>query len=209
VVRRLFVLSAIAACGNVPIDYAPPQLRALGVHNAPVYVARDLMPRRGLPLVQAYPRLGQPAIRRPGERFEVRWIAPVGGLGATASLDEGPAVDLDGVGRLPLPLEQIGCDPDGLCHATARAPATPRLYSLCLATDDARGCSSGALAVVERYADPGSLRLLGLSSGQDLDDGHHFGRLSESSGPDRSQLAWLRGGLVGDDPALVFFHRPA
>ena len=53
----------------------------------------------------------------------------------------------------------------------------------------------------------GALRLLGLSSGQDLDDGNHNTTISESSGPDQSQLDWLARTL-DDFPTLVFFHHP-
>jgi 3',5'-cyclic AMP phosphodiesterase CpdA len=61
------------------------------------------------------------------------------------------------------------------------------------------------LDYVARY---GSLRLVGFSSGQDLDDGNHLGRLSEAGGPDASQLAWLAQALDGDAPTVVFFHHP-
>jgi hypothetical protein len=57
----------------------------------------------------------------------------------------------------------------------------------------------------------GGLKLVGFSSGQDLDDGHHLGRLSESSGPDDSELSWMGGALAGPDPdapTVVFFHHP-
>jgi hypothetical protein len=53
----------------------------------------------------------------------------------------------------------------------------------------------------------GALRLLGLSSGQDLDDGNHNTTISESSGPDQSQLDWLAR-TFDDFPTLVFFHHP-
>src|SRR5207247_8070146 len=54
----------------------------------------------------------------------------------------------------------------------------------------------------------GSLKLIGLSSGQDLDDGDHPGTLSESGGPDQSQAGWLAAALGGSDPTLVAFHHP-
>ena len=53
----------------------------------------------------------------------------------------------------------------------------------------------------------GELRLLGLSSGQDLDDGNHDTTISESSGPDQSQLDWLARTIDGY-PTVVFFHHP-
>src|SRR5262249_22023137 len=37
----------------------------------------------------------------------------------------------------------------------------------------------------------GALRLIGISSGQDMDNGEHNTTISESDGPDESQLAWL------------------
>ncbi|MGE5187248.1 MAG: metallophosphoesterase family protein [Acidobacteriota bacterium] len=54
----------------------------------------------------------------------------------------------------------------------------------------------------------GGLHLLGLSSGQDLDDGEHDTTISESSGPDASQLAWLRDSLDDTTPTVTFLHHP-
>jgi len=55
----------------------------------------------------------------------------------------------------------------------------------------------------------GGLQLVGVSSGQDLDDGSHNSTLSESSAPDHSQLAWLASVLVaGAPPTIAFFHHP-
>src|SRR5262249_18383203 len=55
----------------------------------------------------------------------------------------------------------------------------------------------------------GELRLIGLSSGQDLDDGEHNSTIAESDGPDRSQLDWLAQ-LMSERalPTVVFFHHP-
>jgi 3',5'-cyclic AMP phosphodiesterase CpdA len=48
-----------------------------------------------------------------------------------------------------------------------------------------------------------------VSSGQDLDDGNHNSTISESSGPDSSQLTWLSTVLTSDaPPTLAFFHHP-
>ena len=55
----------------------------------------------------------------------------------------------------------------------------------------------------------GELRFIGLSSGQDLDDGGHAGTISESSGPDDSQLTWLAHTLEAPPAPTVFFlHHP-
>jgi 3',5'-cyclic AMP phosphodiesterase CpdA len=55
----------------------------------------------------------------------------------------------------------------------------------------------------------GALRFFGLSSGQDLDDGGHAGTISESSGPDDSQLTWLAGALEApSQPTVFFLHHP-
>jgi Icc-related predicted phosphoesterase len=245
----------------------------------------------------AHPRLGQPAIRRAGERFDVGWIAPGGGAAAAT---------LDGE---PLSLDGATCDGDGVCRATATAAAPLGAHKLCVTVDNVADCSAAALAVVAAYSDParivqvsdahvgdsdagdvwrktlaainalappadlviftgdgadegyedqrtefldalgrlaapvfvvtgnhdmdhggtdhhlldvgpeldyvasyGSLRLVGLSSGQDLDDGNHPGRLSEGDGPDRSQMDWLHATLSALDdagaPTVVFFHHP-
>lgn len=288
--RALIAATLFVTACNQPIDYPPAALAALGLHNAPTYAARDLMLPAGMTLLALHPRLGQPAIRRPGDAFDVAWIARDGHVPAL-TLDDGEALPLDGT----------VCDSDGICHATAYAPDALGLHAACF--DSA--CTPGALDVVAEFADPatfvqvsdvhvgdgdsldgwqhvvdaintlapppafvvftgdgadlgladqrhdfiaqlqrlavpvfvvtgnhdmdngglvghllevgaeldfsakyGALKLLGLSSGQDLDDGDHLGRLSESSGPDDSQLAWLGGALVGDDPTIVFFHHP-
>ncbi len=55
----------------------------------------------------------------------------------------------------------------------------------------------------------GDLRFIGVSSGQDLDDGDHPGTISESSGPDDSQLTWLANVLAGpSQPTMFFLHHP-
>jgi hypothetical protein len=291
-VNRVAVLLALVGC-NQAIDYPSPALIGFGLHNAPKYVAEDLMPARGLRMLIAHPRLGQPAIRRAGEPFDVEWIAPgLAAVAAEALLDEAP-----------LALTDRSCDEDGICHATAVAPSAPGLHSLCIVNGDDKDCSVSALAVVASYAAPaliadvsdahvgdgnslgewgpvidainaqspdvvlftgdgadtglpdqlddfyrelerlhaptfvvtgnhdmdnggldhfllvigpeldytahyGALKLVGLSDGQDLDDGHHVGTLSEGGGPDATQLAWLGGALDGDDPTVIFFHHP-
>src|SRR5262249_56459186 len=55
----------------------------------------------------------------------------------------------------------------------------------------------------------GGLRLIGFSSGQDLDDGAHLTTVAESDGPDASQLRWLAD-VLGDGaaPTIVFMHHP-
>jgi predicted phosphodiesterase len=294
-----FVLGCVVccACGNGPLDYPPPPLRDLGIHEAPTYVARNLMASNAMLI--AHPRLGQPAIRRAGESFDVSWIAP--GMTSVApqlALDTGEAIAS----------EQAVCDGDGICHATATLPATaPGLHGLCITLSTASACSPSAIAIVTEYASPatvvhlsdahigeegmaelfgkvvdrinaldppadfaiftgdgvddglaphrgsfvtsigrlripvfivtgnhdyenvgidghlidvgpeldyavpyGELRLVGLSSGQDLDDGNHAGTISESSGPDVTQLDWLHSLLADGPPAsnIVFFHHP-
>jgi predicted phosphodiesterase len=54
----------------------------------------------------------------------------------------------------------------------------------------------------------GGMHLIGLSSGQDLDNGDHDTTISESSGPDRSQLDWFRGTVDEISPTVAFFHHP-
>lgn len=55
----------------------------------------------------------------------------------------------------------------------------------------------------------GALRFIGLSSGQDLDDGSHLDTISESSGPDESQLTWLAQTLdAPSQPTVFFLHHP-
>jgi hypothetical protein len=285
---RAWVVLFVAAC-QPPIDYPSPRLDGMGLHHAPQYVARDLMPAHGVALMLAHPRLGQPAIRRAGEPFDVAWIAP-GGAGVAAALT------LDGA---PLALDTRACDTDGICHGEAHAPDALGPHRLCV--EDV--CSPNALHVVAAYAEPariaqvsdahigdgdalagwhhvvdalnalapdaivftgdaadtglpaqrrlfldelervqppifvvtgnhdcddgglddhlltvgpeldfaaryGALKLIGFSTGQDLDDGDHLGTWSESGGPVESQREWLGGVLAGDDPTIVFFHHP-
>jgi predicted phosphodiesterase len=77
---------------------------------------------------------------------------------------------------------------------------------------DARGIDGWLVDVnpeLDFQAVVGPLQLVGVSSGQDLDDGHHDTTISESSGPDASQLAWLATVLVdGALPTVAFFHHP-
>jgi predicted phosphodiesterase len=268
---------------NAPIDYPSPRLAGFGLHRAPLYVVNDLMPSRNLPILIAHPRLGQPAIKKPGEPFDVGWLGD----------DVLPRATLDGD---QLALSDIACKQQ-ICHATAIAPSSPGLQRLCVGGD----CSDSALAVVSEYHDPariiqlsdahlgdssvdewravvdavnresadlvvftgdaadtgldsqltdfwnefsrlnkpafmvtgnhdmdnggldrfllkvgpeldysaryGNLKLIGLSDGQDLDDGDHLGTLSESSGPDETQAGWLITQL-DDTPTLVMFHHP-
>jgi Icc protein len=55
----------------------------------------------------------------------------------------------------------------------------------------------------------GALRFIGTSSGQDLDDGDHAGTISESAGPDDSQLAWIAQTLAApSQPTVFFLHHP-
>ncbi len=55
----------------------------------------------------------------------------------------------------------------------------------------------------------GALRFIGVSSGQDLDDGNHLDTISESSGPDESQLTWLAQTLdAPSQPTVFFLHHP-
>lgn len=292
----MLALGTSCGLGNIPADYAPPELRELGLHQAPLYVARTLMPDRGIGLLLAHPRLGQPAIRMAGETFEVSWIAPAFGGPAEISLSTGLALaDGDGI-----------CDRDGICHLEMPAPAMPAgLYGLCIRLGNAEQCSPGALAIADAYADTativqisdshvgdghsldvfarvidaidaidpppafaiftgdatndgiedqradfiaqlsrltvpvyavtgnhdydafgieghlidvgpeldieawyGGLHLVGVSSGQDLDDGDHNTTISESSGPDASQLAWLKTVFDRSSPTVAFFHHP-
>jgi predicted phosphodiesterase len=279
-VRALVFL--LVGC-NAPIDYPSPRLAGFGLHRAPLYVVSDLMPAHDQPILIAHPRLGQPAIRKPGEPFDVGW------LGA----DLLPQATLDGD---ELALRDIACK-EMICHATAIAPSTLGLHRLCVGAD----CSDSAVAVVSEYHDParilqlsdahlgdssagewaavidavnresadvvvftgdaadtgldwqleqfwsefsrlnkpafmvtgnhdmdnggldryllqigpeldwsaryGALKFIGFSDGQDLDDGDHVGTLSESSGPDETQTAWLITQL-DDTPAVVLFHHP-
>lgn len=298
--RATAFLVLALGCGNQPIDYPPAPLAELGLHHAPTYVAQKLGDL--FTVLITHPRLGQPAIRRAGEPFDVSWIAPGRtGLVATAALEEP-------LGTVPLVLRAAECDAGGLCHAATVAPPLGRgLKTLCVTVGDAADCSPAALALVDAYVDParvaqvsdvhagadaggaverwrkvvdalnrlsppadfvvftgdaadggrareragflaelarlrlpafvvtgnhdfdnrgidghlldigpeldfsasyGGLRLIGLSTGQDLDDGHHFGTISQSGGPDRSQLEWLDQALAGSAPTIAFFHHP-
>jgi predicted phosphodiesterase len=285
----------------VTSDYPPPPLAELGLHQAPTYVARVLMPLRGISLVLAHPRLAQPAIRRAGETIDVEWISPqFASQPAQISLDDGT----------PLATGAGTCDGDGICHLAVVLPDfAPGLYGLCVAVGGARDCSPHALAIVAAYHDPatvvhlsdahigfndaqsifhdvitsidaielagpapdfaiftgdaadtgeddqragflneierlnvpifvvtgnhdydatgiddhlldvgpeldyaamyGGIQLVGVSSGQDLDDGNHDSTISESSGPDSSQLTWLATVLTATaPPTIAFFHHP-
>jgi 3',5'-cyclic-AMP phosphodiesterase len=291
----IVVSSGSCGLGNIPVDYAPEPLRVLGLHNAPVYVAEHLM--ADVPLLLAHPRLGQPAIRMPGEPLDVMWLAPTL---VTATVDVSLQTGMSlgtGVGT---------CDGDGICHLALTAPlVAPGLYGVCVTTGSAESCSPNALAIVAAYNDPatvvhvsdahvgdgdsllevakvidalaaldpapdlvvftgdgadtgkpdergdfiaqiarlpiptyvvtgnhdydadgidghlldvgpeldmdawyGALHLVGLSSGQDLDDGNHDTTISESSGPDRSQLDWFRATTDQVSPTVAFFHHP-
>jgi predicted phosphodiesterase len=290
---RLAVFAVlVVGCGNDPPDYPPPPLKDLGIHQAPTYVARDLL-LDGQALL-AHPRLGQPAIRIAGEPLDVGWIAP----GAS------PAVSLEIDGHLRASFNG-DCDADGVCHAQLVTPElTLGLHELCIDVGPARDCSPHALVIVDHRNDPativhvsdahvgdgdsgvtfrkvlaaipdvqpdlivftgdgandglaaereefaaalatlpvpvyvvtgnhdydndginghlleigpeldvtwsyGALRFIGLSSGQDLDDGNHVGTLSESSGPDDSQLSWLADQLAApSQPTVFFLHHP-
>ena len=297
--RTSVLLAALVACGpgNEPIDYAPAPLRELGIHQAPRYVARYLMPPLGLPLELAHPRLGQPAIHQVGDTIDVGWIAPgIAAETATISIDDAAVTSAVG-----------DCDQDGICHlAITLPPLALGLHALCVMTAAAEDCSPAAIAIVDHYPDPatvvhvsdahigyddaiakftdvvdainalsppadfaiftgdaandgwsdersqfltqllrlqipvyvitgnhdydqggidghlidvgpeldfavafGELQLIGLSSGQDLDDGDHDTTISESSGPDPSQLDWLEQTLDGGAaPTVVFLHHP-
>ena len=299
--RWAYVVLLVTACGpgNVPWDYPPAPLGALGIHDSPTYVARYLMPAQSIPLLLAHPRLGQPAIRRAGETIDVGWIAPgIGGQATTIELNDGT----------PLGFGAGTCDGDGVCHSTIELPATLPLglFGVCVEVGGARDCSSSALAIVDAYHDPatiihvsdahvgdgssgdvfgnviaamnavsppadfavftgdaadtgqpmqragfiadllnatmptfvvtgnhdyddtgidghlldigpeldfaaqyGELRIVALSSGQDLDDDQHQTTISESSGPDTSQLDWLTSVLAdATPPTIAMFHHP-
>jgi hypothetical protein len=299
--RTGLVVLLVTACGpgNVPWDYPPAPLGALGIHESPTYVARYLMAPSQISLLLAHPRLGQPAIRRAGEEVDVGWIAPtLGGQPATISLVDGT----------PIGFASGWCDGDGVCHQTIQLPASLAVgfYGICVEVAGASDCSTGALAIVDHYNDPatilhvadshvgdgssgdifgnvvdamnavtpapdfamfagdaantgqpaeragfiadalrlkmpmfvvtgnhdyddtgidghlldigpeldyeatyGALRIVGLSSGQDLDDDQHQTTISESSGPDASQLDWLASVLAdAEPPTIALFHHP-
>jgi Icc-related predicted phosphoesterase len=131
--------------GELPEDYPPPPLADLGLHQAPTYVARDLMPIRQLSLVLAHPRLGQPAIRLAREPLDVGWI---GTPDVDIALSDGTWLGA-GTGE---------CDGDGVCHLSLVLPAlAPGLYGLCVRGPSATACSPGALAVVAEYHDPATI----------------------------------------------------
>ena len=292
-VKFAVVALALSACGfgNDPPDYPPPPLKDLGIHQAPTYVARNLMATGSVLL--AHPRIGQPAIAIAGEPLDIGWIAPGSGPAADLVLD-GTVIDhLTG-----------DCDADGICHASTTVTGALGLHELCVDVGGTRDCSPHALAIVDHRNDPatvvhvsdahlgdgdsdvtflhvlqaiaaappdfvvftgdgandglviqreefltdleelpvpvyvvtgnhdydnggidghltqvgpeldmtwsyGALRFIGLSSGQDLDDGGHLGTISESSGPDDSQLAWLQQTLAApSQPTVFFLHHP-
>lgn len=294
--RVALALASCAACGpgNSPVDYPPPPLHDLGLHDAPIYTVTHLMPTRGIAVMLAHPRLTQPAIRQVGETLDVGWLAADPAARAATITIDGAAVTADP----PV------CDDVGVCHAALAVPAlAPGRHELCVEAPVGHDCAAGALAVVERYADPptivqfsdahvgdgsslavlgpvidaistahpdfvvftgdaadtglidqrsaflgqlarlevpvfeitgnhdydhggidgylidvgpeldfearyGAVALIGLSSGQDLDDGNHDTTISESSGPDPGQLDWLAGALDDATPTIVMLHHP-
>ena len=145
--RFAVVLALVAGCGfgNDDPDYPPPPLADLGIHQAPTYVARKLLP--GGSLLLAHPRLGQPAIQIPGEPLDIGWIAP----------DTDPAVTIEVDGAIVA--SAIGaCDADGVCHAELPTPALPLgLHELCVNAGMARDCSPHALAIVDHRNDPATI----------------------------------------------------
>ena len=300
VARLTCGLLLVTAChlGQTPQDMPDP-LGALGLHDSPTYVARYVMPAQGLPLLLAHPRLGQPAIRRPGELVDVGWIAPaIGGQPTIISLTDGT----------PLAFSPGVCDRDGVCHTAVALPTTLTVgfYGVCVAVAGAQDCSSSALAIVDHYNDPatiihvsdahigdgssqdifgrvidamnavtpaadfalftgdaanggqpaerstfiadilranmpifivtgnhdydetgidghlidigpeldyearyGALRVVALSSGEDLDADQRSTTILESSGPDDSQLGWLTSVLAdATPPTIAMFHHP-
>src|SRR5262245_57527027 len=107
------------------------------MHASPVYAARYLMPAYGLRLMIAHPRLGQPAIRRSGELFDVSWIAPaLPSNGLQVSIESGPAVAI----------ASPSCDGDGICHVAASTPVLPPgLYGVCVTLGQLGACAPRAL----------------------------------------------------------------
>jgi predicted phosphodiesterase len=297
--RGVVVALIVAACGpgNGPTDYPRPPFASLGIHESPIYVAGELMAKRGLAkLLVAHPRLGEPAIRRVGETFDVSWIAP-GFAGQPAQVTIDGTVVATSAGL---------CDLHSICMMTVTTPPLATgLHGLCVDVGGLHACAPSALAIVDDYHAPatvvviadthigdgnrldvwsnvvdeidrmdppadlalfvgdaadtggedqragflahlsrltipvfvvtgnhdfdhsginghlleigpeldmaatyGELRLVGLSSGQDLDDGDHDTTVSESSGPDDSQLQWLASVLDESTPTVVFFHHP-
>src|SRR3569623_784872 len=140
------LLLVVAACGfgNDPPDYPPPPLKDLGIHQAPTYVARHLMPTGSVLL--AHPRIGQPAIAIAGEPLDIGWIAP--GAGAAADLVvDGAVVDhLTG-----------DCDADGICHAATSVSGALGLHEECVDVGGTRDCSPHALALVDPRNDPATV----------------------------------------------------
>ena len=61
------------------------------------------------------------------------------------------------------------------------------------------------LELTARY---GELRFIALSTGQDLDDGNHPGTISESDGPDPSELDGLSATLADAVPTVLLLHHP-
>lgn len=146
VVKLAVLALAVCACGigNDPPDYPPPPLADLGIHQAPTYVARDLMTSGSVLL--AHPRVGQPAIAIAGEPLDVGWIAPGGGSSIDL-LEDGAVVDhLTGT-----------CDADGVCHAVTTVIGALGLHELCVEAGTARDCSAHALAIVDHRNDPATV----------------------------------------------------
>jgi hypothetical protein len=292
---------SLACEENEARDYPPSPLADLGLHDAPLYVARDLMGKYGVRVLLAHPRLGQPAIRRVGETIDVGWIEGAAvAAPAQISLSDG----------VPLGAGPAVCDPHGICRATTTLPPVALgLHGLCVQIGADRDCSPNAIAVVDHYADPalvahisdphvgdddparigqrfqpvidrvnalvpppdfaiftgdgpdrgfagelrafrdqlarlavpvfvvtgnhdfdnggiegylleigpeldyvaayGGTRLVGFSSGQDLDEISHPALISESTGPDGSQMTWLSQTIPNLHAAtIVFAHHP-
>ncbi len=174
--RKLAALLVLAGC-NKPIDYPSPALAGFGLHNAPLYVAVDLMPSHDMRLMVAHPRLGQPAVRRAGESFDVGWIAPdLAAVAAQASLD-----------GVPLPLADPACDENGICHASAVAPTALGLHALCVQNGDDHDCSVNAVAVVVDYHQPARIADISdahVGDGDSLDEWHHVVDAVNAQSPD-------------------------
>jgi predicted phosphodiesterase len=140
----------VVACGpgNGPLDYPPPALGSLGLHDSLTYVARNLTLPNGVLL--AHPKLGQPAVHVAGDTIDVAWIAPELGSAATLTIDGVAAVEVAGA-----------CDADGVCHATlggeVSAALATGLHALCVGVGAAQDCSSSAIAIVDAFHDPVTL----------------------------------------------------
>ncbi len=143
---------ALAGCGpgNISADYPPPALGDIGLHDAPTYVARNLVAAGHVLL--AHPKLGQPAVKLAGDAIDVGWIAPgIGSAAATAELaiDGGAGTIVDVTGS---------CDADGVCHANLAGEVTATLatglHPLCVGVGSAQDCSPNAIAIVPQLHDP-------------------------------------------------------